>query len=406
MSFLSKFSLWVFSSVSLFFSLIPLGEAHDIVGILNVNTLLTASGNIFDMETRVSLAFNGTVTKENFLVSDQKYFDDNFTLAYKNTPCHLVVTDNKADPENPEKITLTIGRITCNEPITSIDDLYIRSTLLEDYGSPIWNNFIQVRIGDMKKDIAIDRSNFEFMGKNATWMHRLSSDEEFKKTLEEEIARDSSGSTQKDTSPAIDKQGEYKETLGFFWVMREFVWIWIEHILTGTDHILFVIALIMIVSSLSDILYLTSSFTLAHSITLILAWLGMLHVTSRIVEPMIAFSIVFMAIQNFLIFSGKIKNDGNVKKRLFITFWFGLFHGLGFAGSLMDISIPKDYFISSLLSFNIGVEIGQLIVISLAFPLILLMRKYIQQWGNRMLQVSSLSIACIAIFWCFERIFV
>jgi hypothetical protein len=160
----------------------------------------------------------------------------------------------------------------------------------------------------------------------------------------------------------------------------------------------------MVVLSFREILYLTTSFTLAHSITLILAWFWVIHVTAKIVEPIIAFSIVFMAVQNILIFSWIYKQKYDVNKRLFITAGFGLFHWLGFAGSLADVDIPSDYFLSSLLSFNIWVEIGQLIIIGLAFPFIWYMRKHYATWGKIWLQWLSIMISIIAIYWVLERI--
>ena len=134
----------------------------------------------------------------------------------------------------------------------------------------------------------------------------------------------------------------------------------IMHILTGYDHMLFMCALVLAVISLGDLVKVVTAFTLAHTITLTLAVLNIVRIPSRIVEPMIAASIVFVALQN--IFWPRQTRGWS---RLLIAFGFGLFHGLGFAGGLMDAmsGLPGIAIVSAIIAFSLGVEIGHQFVV-------------------------------------------
>ena len=135
----------------------------------------------------------------------------------------------------------------------------------------------------------------------------------------------------------------------------------IEHILVGLDHILFVLTLLLVFVSIGEISKLATVFTVAHSLTLILAGTGLLVLSLAFVEPIIALSIACMAIATVFFSSCPIMKRYGVKTSL--VFFFGLFHGLGFVGLLLELSIPADTFLSSLLVFNVEIEIGQLIII-------------------------------------------
>jgi hypothetical protein len=186
----------------------------------------------------------------------------------------------------------------------------------------------------------------------------------------------------------------------FFDNAFDFMKLGVEHILDGPDHILFVLSLLLVFISFKTILKYTSTFTVAHSITLILAGSGALVLSSQIVEPIIALSIAVVAIST-VFFAGN-KYLGKERAKLGIIFFFGLFHGLGFAGLLEEIAVPDDKFLSSLISFNIGVEIGQLIIVALALPFIYLLKD--KSWYPTAVKVFALLIASIAVFWFFERI--
>ncbi len=187
----------------------------------------------------------------------------------------------------------------------------------------------------------------------------------------------------------------------FFDNAFDFLRLGVMHLLGGVDHILFVLSMLLVFVSIAEILKLTSTFTVAHSITLILAGTGILTLTPRITEPLIALSIAFMAIASVFFKENKYLNREYGK--LGIVFFFGLFHGLGFAGLLKEIEIPANKFASSLLSFNIGIEIGQLIVIAIALPFIFLFRN--KSWYPKAIKVIAVIIALIALYWAIQRVF-
>jgi hypothetical protein len=165
----------------------------------------------------------------------------------------------------------------------------------------------------------------------------------------------------------------------------------------GLDHILFVLALFLLSTKLSSLLWQVSAFTVAHTVTLALGIFGILVVPSSIVEPIIALSIAYIAIEN--IFSHKLKSQ-----RILVVFIFGLLHGLGFASVLLEFGLPKGQWLASLISFNIGVEIGQLLVILTTFVLLGWARN--KTWYQvRVATPLSIFIAIMGIYWFFERVF-
>ncbi len=173
----------------------------------------------------------------------------------------------------------------------------------------------------------------------------------------------------------------------------------VHHILGGLDHILFVLSLLLVFVSWKDILKLTGTFTIAHSITLILAGTGILTLSSQIVEPLIALSIAYVAITTVFFKDRKYLGDGRAKVAM--VFFFGLFHGLGFAGLLQEIQIPADKFIASLISFNVGIEIGQIIIVALAFPFIYFLRN--KSWYPTLIKIIAVIIGILGIFWAIQR---
>lgn len=186
----------------------------------------------------------------------------------------------------------------------------------------------------------------------------------------------------------------------FFENTGDFIVLGIKHILSGPDHILFVLSLLLVFISLKEVLKLTAAFTVAHSTTLILAGASILTLSSDIVEPIIAFSISAVAIAT--VFFRKHKIIANNRAKLGLVFFFGLFHGLGFAGLLQEINVPDDKFLSSLLAFNVGIEIGQLFIISLALPLIYTLRD--KRWYGGAIKATAATIGFIGIFWGVQRI--
>jgi uncharacterized membrane protein len=172
----------------------------------------------------------------------------------------------------------------------------------------------------------------------------------------------------------------------------------IEHIVPyGLDHILFVVALCLLNRKLKTILWQATAFTIAHSITLALSMKGIIALPAAIVEPIIALSIVFVAVENILLSELKPWRVG-------IVFLFGLIHGLGFASVLNEIGLPPNRFFLSLLSFNIGVELGQLLVIAVVFTLLILPFGKTPIYRKAFVYPLSAIIAIVALWWTIQRV--
>lgn len=180
-----------------------------------------------------------------------------------------------------------------------------------------------------------------------------------------------------------------------------FVLLGIEHIIIGTDHILFLLALLLTAYSIRQVSRLSIAFTLAHSFTFILAGTTAFTISSKIVEPLIAFSIAVVALLGL---TTRYKTDANSAwYGVLVIFVFGLFHGLGFAGLLQDLQIPEENFIWSLILFNVGIELGQIFIIIPAYFLLHRARKLFS-WPEIHTTVAF-GIASIGIIWGIQRIF-
>ena len=171
-----------------------------------------------------------------------------------------------------------------------------------------------------------------------------------------------------------------------------------KHIIPkGLDHILFVLALFLLSSKLRPLILQVSIFTLSHTITLFLGVFDIINISPQIVEPLIALSICFVAIEN--LFTEKL-----MKLRPYIIFFFGLLHGLGFAGILNDIGVSEGAFIINLISFNLGVELGQIGVIILSYLFIALIFQKKKWYRNRVTKPLSMIIALIGFYWFIQRL--
>jgi len=180
-------------------------------------------------------------------------------------------------------------------------------------------------------------------------------------------------------------------------IIAEFIQLGFVHILPkGTDHILFILGLFLFSRKLRPLLWQVTMFTLAHTVTLGLATTGYLELSSRIVEPLIALSIAYVGVEN--IFSTELH-----RHRLVLVFCFGLLHGLGFASVLSEFKLPEDAFFTSLLSFNVGVELGQLSVIAMAMLLVGWAMKS-PNYRRFVIIPGSAIIGLVGAFWTLERL--
>jgi hypothetical protein len=180
-------------------------------------------------------------------------------------------------------------------------------------------------------------------------------------------------------------------------IARQYLWLGYTHILPkGLDHILFVLGLFLLSPQWKTLLLQVTAFTVAHSITLALSIYGVVSLPPRIVEPLIALSIAYVAIENVV--TRELK-----PWRVALVFMFGLLHGLGFAGVLRDLGLPRGEFLTALLTFNLGVEGGQLTVIALALAVVGAAMN--RGWYRRRVVIpASIAIAAIGIYWTVTRL--
>ncbi|HZV70938.1 MAG TPA: HupE/UreJ family protein [Saprospiraceae bacterium] len=182
-------------------------------------------------------------------------------------------------------------------------------------------------------------------------------------------------------------------------VVMYYVKLGFKHILPdGFDHILFVVGLCLLSTRIKTILWQATAFTIAHSITLALSMKNIIVAPSSIVEPIIALSILFVAVENIVI--NELK-----PWRIVVVFLFGLIHGMGFASALNEIGLPRNAFLTSILSFNVGVELGQVTVILIVFGTVIYFfgkKPWYRKW---VVYPLSILIACIAAYWTVQRVF-
>ncbi len=170
-----------------------------------------------------------------------------------------------------------------------------------------------------------------------------------------------------------------------------------QHIIPwGLDHIVFVLGLFFLSTRLSTLFYQVSCFTLAHSLSLGIATLGMISVPANVVEPLIAASIVFIAVDN-------LYSDFLARWRLVVVTLFGLLHGLGFASALSELILPAENFYMALLMFNLGVEAGQIVVLTLAFAAVGWLRSW-TAYTERVARPATVTIAGVGTYWLLKRV--
>ena len=171
-----------------------------------------------------------------------------------------------------------------------------------------------------------------------------------------------------------------------------------HHILPdGFDHILFVVGLTLLSTRMGVLLWQATAFTVAHTITLMLSMKGIIVVPPSIVEPVIALSIAFIAIENLVMTELKAW-------RVLIVFAFGLVHGMGFASALNELGLPRNAFYTSLLSFNVGVELGQITIIGFMYFTLIYWFGQKPWYRRRVVYPLSTMIALIALYWTFTRL--
>jgi hydrogenase/urease accessory protein HupE len=176
----------------------------------------------------------------------------------------------------------------------------------------------------------------------------------------------------------------------------------IEHIFLGYDHIAFLVAVVLWARRLVPVIKIVTAFTVAHSITLSLATLNVLVIPSAVVEPAIAASIVYVAMENFF--------TRNIDRRWRITFVFGLVHGFGFAGALREVGLPTNAVVTALAAFNVGVEIGQVAIVSIVVPMLMALDQLVVPDSRKPARASTMVYALSALitvlgsYWFLSRV--
>lgn len=176
--------------------------------------------------------------------------------------------------------------------------------------------------------------------------------------------------------------------------IKTFTTLGFEHILTGYDHILFLLALLLVGGRFMYLLKIVTAFTIAHSVTLTLAVLNLVNAPGRIIESIIAASIIYVAAEN-------LWRKEEREPHWMLVFIFGLIHGLGFANILKEMALSSQELVTALISFNIGIEVGQVCIVLIAWYLLSNLAK--AQWYNRFKYAGSVAIIIMASIWFVER---
>ena len=198
--------------------------------------------------------------------------------------------------------------------------------------------------------------------------------------------------------------GERARRVSPFAVAGRFMREGILHIFGGIDHVCFLFGLLLLGGSLRQLLKTITAFTLAHSVTLSLAATGVFTPSPRLVEPLIALSIVAIALENLRVRTAQDR-DQKADRRPWIAFGFGLIHGFGFAGALAEVGLPREALGWALASFNVGVEMGQGAIVLLAAPLLALLARRRTALHRHVVVWGSCGIAAAGGFWFVQRVF-
>ena len=270
------------------------------------------------------------------------------------------------------RITLRSGATRC-EPGPG-------EVLPSTFDAPTFTMQVDFACGAAVRDLAVRDDVFDVLGKDHHTLARIEArgnTQQFAFTPDNREARFVVG----------DRGGSARETVSF-------LALGIEHILTGYDHLLFLLGLLLTGGRLLSLAKIITAFTIAHSVTLSLAVLDVVSLPDRLIEAVIALSIAYVAAENLV-------DSPTVSRRWLVSFGFGLVHGFGFSSALRELGLPARGLLLSLFGFNLGVEVGQALVVAISLPLLLLLRR--TQWEKRAVLTSSLLIFLIGVALFVER---
>jgi hypothetical protein len=384
-SFMKSFRLLLITLIGfvLFFSASTSASAHAI-NYAVIKTDFAIQDNVITFTTHLPMYIQSDdqAQAQDFYT---QYYAQQFIVKQKEFACNSAISN--VDASEQDQRTIIEGSYTCRDVIKSLTDLHITNTSFSDLFTE-YDHFVKIKIKGSTKEIIFKKDITTYPSSEKSQVQNSKSQ----------------------TNAKVQNTKTVKGLKNFDWenfwiVVKQFFQLGVEHILTGYDHLLFLLSIILLLASFRRIALLVTSFTIAHSITLIAAASGLIFVSPKLVEPAIALSIAFMAIRNIWILRRKKAGSGQndeIKERWLVVFGFGLIHGLGFAGALAERGIPKEHFLSALLTFNVGIESGQFMVLAVILPYLILLRP--KKYRNKVLYGLSIATALIALVWVVQRI--
>ena len=184
--------------------------------------------------------------------------------------------------------------------------------------------------------------------------------------------------------------------------LPEYLQLGVSHIWSGPDHLVYVLGLVLLISSLRSLVTTITAFTLAHSITLALATLGLVHLRPAPVEAVISLSIICVAVELQRQHCGRTGLAS--RSPWLIAFVFGLLHGFGFAGALLEAGLPENSIAPALFLFNVGIEIGQFLFLLLVVTILRILKNTVPVWRHQIIKAAPYGIGSMASFWLLERL--
>lgn len=328
---------------------------------------------------------NGMLEQEEFdAVKDQLLLllQNNITMKMNNesrewTHVESIVLDRQGDAT---KVTLRVSYppVSSSQPISLTDHLYMNDTATANYV-----NLVTINYGKQNSTSALS-------GTNRVWAMQMTDNEYagLQQDAEQSLTNTANKQADEPQNAISDPSTSNSGWLSFFKLG-------INHILAGYDHLLFLFSLLIARQTFKQYAAMITAFTIAHSITLTLTVLGLIDVSAKIVEPAIALSICYVAIDNMI--------RKRVNYRWVLTFLFGLIHGMGFADILKEMDIPQGELAIDLLSFNLGIETVQLIMVAILLPLLVMLHR----WKHSKYAVFASSAVALVLggVWLVQRIY-
>ncbi|MCD9026505.1 HupE/UreJ family protein [Cohnella silvisoli] len=272
-------------------------------------------------------------------------------------------------------------------PVSNMLPLSLTDTLYNDDKKTNYVDLLTIHYGQQKSTAALSAGN-------RTWAIALSGEEY--SALSQDMSQQSLPYETEGTSKTQETQEQHsqKETTHVTSSWLSFLKLGMNHILGGYDHLLFLFSLLIARQTFKQYAAMITAFTIAHSVTLSLTVLGFINISPTIVEPLIALSICFVAADNIM--------RPNVSRRWMLTFFFGLIHGMGFADILKEMELPNNQLAEDLISFNIGIEIVQLVIVLALVPLLYRLHRY--KFSRQVVIGGSGLALLMGAIWLIERL--